>query len=175
MIWFILAMIFGIFMVWCIHDEGIGWFSAIAGGLFCGAVGWFLCFVLAGAIVSGIGKATDSITYVANPKESYDIVALQDNIYATCFRKADGYLKITYLYTNTDEAGEENYKNETIEGESAQFYLKDDVVPHVDVYKPVFINKAINFIFGSPIFYSNKYNIYVPEDTIKMEYNVDLK
>lgn len=175
MIWFILAMIFGIFMVWCIHDEGIGWFTAIAGGLFCEAVGWFLCFVLAGAIVSGIGKATDSITYVANPKESHDIVALQDNIYATCFRNADGYLKITYLYTDMDEAGEENYKNETIEGESAQFYLKDDVIPHVDAYKPVFINKTINFIFGSPIFYSNKYNIYVPEDTIKMEYNIDLK
>ena len=100
---------------------------------------------------------------------------MQDNVYATCFRNADGYLKITYLYTDTDEAGEENYKNETIEGESAQFYLKDDVVPHVDAYKPVFINKTINFIFGSPIFYINKYNIYVPEDTIKMEYNIDLK
>lgn len=59
-------------------------------------------------------------------------------IYATCFRNADGYLKITYLYTDTDEAGEENYKNETIKGESAQIYLKDDVVPHVDAYKPVF-------------------------------------
>lgn len=175
MIWFILAIIFGILVIYIIHDEGIGWFTSIAGGLFCGAVGWFLCFVLTGAIASGIGNVTNSIKYVANPKESHDIVALQDNIYATCFRNADGYLKITYLYTDMDEAGEESYKNETIEGESAQFYLKDDVVPHVDAYKPVFINKAINFIFGSPIFYSNKYNIYVPEDTIKMDYNVDLK
>lgn len=175
MIWFILAMIFGIFMVWCIRNEGIGWFTAIAGGLFCGAVGWFLVFVLTGAAISGISKATNSVKYVPDPAESHDIVALQDNIYATCFRNADGYLKITYLYTDMDEAGEESYKNETIEGESAQFYLKDDVVPHVDACKPVFINKTINFIFGSPIFYSNKYNIYVPEDTIKMEYNIDLK
>lgn len=171
MIWFILAIIFGIFVIYVIHDEGIGWFISITGGLFCGAVGWFLCFILAGAIVSGIGNATNSIKYVANPKESHDIVALQDNIYAACFRNSDGYLKITYLYTDMDES----YKNETIEGESAQFYLKDDVVPHVDAYKPIFINQTVNLIFGSPIFYSNKYNIYVPEDTIKMDYNVDLK
>lgn len=175
MIWFILAIIFGILMGYVIHDEGMGWFTTITGGLFCGAVGWFLCFILAGAIASGICNATNSIKYVANPKESHDIVALQDNIYATYFRNADGNLKITYLYTDIDEAGEESYKNETIEGESAQIYLKNDVVPHVDAYKPVFINETINFIFGSPIFYSNRYNIYVPEDTIKMDYNVDLK
>ena len=56
MIWFILAMIFGIFLIWYIHNEGIGWFTAIAGGLFCGLVGWFLCFILASAIVSGVAK-----------------------------------------------------------------------------------------------------------------------
>ena len=63
---------------------------------------------------------------------------------------------MTYLYKNVDETGEENYKNETIEGSSAQIYLKDDVVPHVDAYKPIFINQTVNFIFGSPIFYSDK-------------------
>lgn len=68
MIWFILAIIFGILVIYIIHDEGIGWFTSIAGGLFCGAVGWFLCFVLAGAIASGIGNVTNSIKYVANPK-----------------------------------------------------------------------------------------------------------
>lgn len=175
MIWFILAVIFGIFMGWVIHDEGIGWFTTIAGGLFCGIVGWFLCFILAGAAVSGIGKATDSVKYIPDPVESHDLVALQDNIYTTCFRNADGYLKITYLYKDVDETGEENYKNETIDGKAAQIYLKDDVIPHVDAYKPIFINQTVNLIFGSPIFYSDKYNIYVPEDTIKMDYNVDLK
>lgn len=175
MIYIVLASIFGIFMGRAIRNEELGWGNTIIGGLFCGVVGWFLSFILAGAIVSGIGKATDSITYVANPKKSHDIVALQDNVYATCFRNADGNLKITYLYKDMDETGEENYKNETIDGETAQIYLKDNVTPHVDAYKPVFINKTINFIFGSPIFYSYKYNIYVPEDTIKMDYNVDLK
>lgn len=175
MIYIVLASIFGLSMGRAIRNEELGWGSTIIGGLFCGVVGWFLSFILAGAIVSGIGKATDSITYVANPKESHDIVALQDNVYATCFRNADGNLKITYLYKDMDETGEENYKNETINGETAQIYLKDDVTPHVDAYKPVFINKTINFIFGSPTFYSYKYNIYVPEDTIKMDYNVDLK
>lgn len=175
MIWIVLACIFGVFMGKVIRDEGLGWGSTIIGGIFCGFVAWFLTFVLAGAIVSRIGKATDSITYIANPKESHDIVALQDNIYATCFRNADGYLKITYLYKDMDETGEENYKNETIDGRAAQIYLKDDVVPHVDAYKPIFINQTINLIFGSPIFYSDKYNIYVPEDTIKMDYNVDLR
>lgn len=175
MIWIVLACIFGVFMGKVIHDEDLGWGSAIIGGAFCGFVGWFLAFAFTGAAISGISKATNSVKYVPDQAESHNIVALQDNIYATCFRNADGYLKITYLYKNMDETGEENYKNETIEGSSAQIYLKDDVVPHVDAYKPIFINQTVNFIFGSPIFYSDKYHIYVPEDTIKMDYNVDLK
>lgn len=175
MIWIVLACIFGIFMGKVIHDEGLGWCSTICGGIFCAAVGGFLAFILTGAAISGISKATNSVKYIPDPVESHDLVALQDNIYTTCFRNADGYLKITYLYKNVDETGEENYKNETIEGSSAQIYLKDDVIPHIDAYKPIFINKTVNLIFGSPIFYSDKYNIYVPEGTIKMDYNVDLK
>lgn len=158
-----------------IRNEGLGWGSTIIGGIFCAAVGWVLAFVLTGAAISGISKATNSVKYIPDPVESHDIVALQDNIYATCFRNADGYLKITYLYKNVDETGEENYKNKTIEGSSTQIYFRDDVVSHVDAYKPIFINQTVNFIFGSPIFYSDKYNIYVPEDTIKMDYNIDLK
>lgn len=175
MIWIVLACIFGIFMGRAIRNEGLGWGSTIIGGTFCAVVGWFLAFVLTGAAISGISKATNSVKYIPAPTESHDLVALQDNIYTTCFRNADGYLKITYLYKDMDETGEENYKNETIDGETAQIYLKDDVTPHVDAYKPIFINQTVNFIFGSPIFYNYKYNIYVPEDTIKMDYNVDLK
>lgn len=175
MIWIVLACIFGVFMGKAIRDEGLGWSSAIIGGAFCGFVGWFLAFVLTGAAISGISKATNSVKYIPDSAESYDLVALQDNIYTICFRNADGYLKITYFYKDVDETGEKNYKNETIDGRAAQIYLKDDVVPHVDTYKPIFINQTVNFIFGSPIFYSDKYNIYVPEDTIKMDYNVDLK
>ena len=175
MIWIVLACIFGIFIGKAIHDEGLGWFSTIAGGIFCAAVGWFLAFILTGAAISGISKATNSVKYIPDPVESHELVALQDNIYTTCFRNADGYLKITYLYKNVDETGEENYKNETIDGRYAQIYLKDDVIPHVDAYKPIFINQTVNLIFGSPIFYNDKYNIYVPEGTIKMDYNVDLK
>ena len=132
MIWIVLACIFGVFMGKVIRDEGLGWGSAIVGGTFCAVVGWFLAFVLTGAAISGISKATNSVKSVPDPAESHDIVALQDNIYATCFRNADGYLKITYLYKNMDETGEENYKNESIEGSSAQIYLKDDVVAQVD-------------------------------------------
>lgn len=175
MIWIVLACIFGVFMGKAIRDEGLGWGSAIVGGTFCAVVGWFLAFVLTGAAISGISKATNSVKYIPDKVESHDLVALQDNIYTTCFRNADGYLKITYLYKNVDETGEENYKNETIDGRTAQIYLRDDVTPHVDAYKPIFINQTVNLIFGSPIFYSDKYNIYVPEDTIKMDYNIDLK
>lgn len=133
MIWIVLACIFGVFIGKAIHDEGLGWGSAIVGG---GFVGWFLAFVLTGAAISGISKATNSVKYIPDSAESHDLVALQDNIYTTCFRNAD----ITYLYKNVDETGEENYKNETIDGRTAQIYLKDDVVPHVDAYKPIFIN-----------------------------------
>lgn len=81
-----------------IYGQGyLGWGSAIIGGVFCGFVAWFLAFVLTGAAISGISKATNSVKYIPDPIESHDIVALQDNIYATCFRNADGYLKITYL------------------------------------------------------------------------------
>ena len=175
MIWIVLACIFGIFMGKVIHDEGLGWCSTICGGIFCTAVGWFLAFILTGAAISGISKATNSVKYIPDSVESHELAALQDNIYTTCFRNADGYLKITYLYKNVDETGEENYKNETIDGRYAQIYLKDDIIPHVDAYKPIFINRTVNLIFGSPIFYNDKYNIYVPEGTIKMDYNVDLK
>lgn len=91
-----------------IRDEGLGWGSTIIGGIFCAFVAWFLAFVLTGAAISGISKATKSVKYIPDPAESHDL----DNIYTTCFRNADGYLKITYLYKNVDETGEENYKNE---------------------------------------------------------------
>lgn len=90
-----------------IHDEGLG---------------WFLAFIFTGAAISGISKVTNSVKYIPDPVESHNLVTLQDT---TCFRNADGYLKITYLYKNVDETGEENYKNETIDGRYAQIYLKD--------------------------------------------------
>lgn len=96
MIWIVLACIFGVFMGKVIRDEGLGWGSAIIGGAFCGFVGWFLAFVLTGAAISGISKATNSVKYVPDPAESHDIVALQDNIYATCFRKC-GWLFKNYI------------------------------------------------------------------------------
>lgn len=145
MIWIVLACIFGVFMGKVIRDEGLGWGSAIVGGAFCGFVGWFLAFVLTGAAISGISKATNSVKYIPDPAESHNLVALQDNIYTTCFRNADGYLKMTYLYKNVDETGEENYKNETIEGSSAQIYLKDDVTPHVDDVLNEEINSWIDY------------------------------
>lgn len=175
MIWFILAIIFGILMVWCIHDEGVGWFTSIAGGLFCGFVGWFLCFILAGAAVSGIGKATNSIKYVEDTDESHTIAAVQDNTYAHGFRNADGRLKITYLYKNVDEDGKENFRNETVDGEDTQIYLDDNVIPHVVAYSPIFVNNIVNTIFGPPIFYNHRYDLYVPTGSLKMEYNIDLQ
>lgn len=87
-----------------IYGQGLGWDSTIIGGTFCAVVGWFLAFVLTGAAISGISKATDSVKYIPDPTESHNLVALH----------ADGYLKMTYLYKNVDETGEENYKNETI-------------------------------------------------------------
>lgn len=163
-------------MGWVIHDEGIGWFTTIAGGLFCGIVGWFLCFILAGAAVSGIGKATNSIKYVEDAEESHTIAAIQDNTYAHGFRNADGMLKITYLYKNVDEDGKENFKNETVNGGDTQIYLDDNVIPHVvAAYSPVFVNNIVNTIFGSPIFYNHRYDLYVPTGTLKMEYNIDLQ
>ena len=168
MIWIVLACIFGVFIGKVIRDAGVAQLQEVL--LVDLQHGFWLLYLLEPQSAVYLKQQIQS-----DPVESHDIVALQDNIYATCFRNADGYLKITYLYKNVDETGEENYKNETIEGSSAQIYLKDDVIPHVDAYKPIFINKTVNFIFGSPIFYSDKYNIYVPEDTIKMDYNVDLK
>lgn len=76
MIWIVLACIFGVFMGKAIRDEGLGWGSAIVGGTFCAVVGWFLAFVLTGAAISGISKATNSVKYIPDTVESHDLVAL---------------------------------------------------------------------------------------------------
>lgn len=76
MIWIVLACIFGVFMGKVIRDEGLGWGNTIIGGIFCAFVAWFLAFVLTGAAISGISKATNSVKYIPDPAESHDIVAL---------------------------------------------------------------------------------------------------
>ena len=38
MIWIVFACVFGVFMGKVIRDEGLGWGSAIVGGVFCGFV-----------------------------------------------------------------------------------------------------------------------------------------
>lgn len=173
MLYIVLAIIFGVFMGWVLWEEG--WAAGIFGGLFSAVVSWFIMFIFMGVLVSGIGAATDSIKYVEDENESHAIAAVQDNTYAHGFRNADGNLKITYLYKNVDENGKENYKNETVDGEDTQIYLDDNVLPHVVAYSPVFVNEVVNTIFGPPIFYDYRYDLYVPEGTLKMEYSIDLK
>ena len=173
MLYIVLAIIFGTFMGWVLWDEG--WAAGIFGGIFSAVVSWFLMFIIMGGVISGIGAATNSIKYIEDTDESHTIAAVQDNTYAHGFRNADGRLKITYLYKNIDEDGKENFKNETVDGEDTQIYIDDNVIPHVVAYSPVFVNKVINTIFGPPIFYDYRYDLYVPEGTLKMEYNIDLK
>lgn len=77
-----------------IRDEGLGWGSTIIGGIFCGFVAWFLTFVLTGAAISGISKATNSVKYISDPAESHDIVALQDNMFQKCGWLFKNYISI---------------------------------------------------------------------------------
>lgn len=173
MLYIVLAIIFGTFMGWVLWEEG--WAAGIFGGIFSAFVSWFIMFILMGAVISGIGTVTHSIKYVEDVDESHTIAAVQDNTYAHGFRNADGNLKITYLYKDVDENGKENFKNETVDGEDTQIYIDDKVLPHVIAYSPVFVNKIVNTIFGPPIFYDYRYDLYVPEGTLKMEYNIDLQ
>ena len=101
-----------------------------------------------------LNPSSATVAFILNEKEELLVVRRKNE-------PAKGTLDLPGGFVDMDETGEENYKNETIEGSSAQIYLKDDVVPHVDAYRPIFINQTVNFIFGSPIFYSDKYNIYV--------------
>lgn len=173
MLYIVLAIIFGTFMGWALWEEG--WAAGIFGGIFSALVSWFIMFIFMGAVTSGIGTVTHSIKYVEDVDESHTIAAVQDNTYAHGFRNADGRLKITYLYKDVDENGKENFRNETVDGENTQIYIDDKVLPHVIAYSPVFVNKVVNTIFGPPIFYSYRYDLYVPEGTLKMEYNIDLQ
>jgi len=127
-------------------------------------IGFLVAYVL-----SGIVGANAQSEYIF--KDRYKLYALKDNVgvqgnFFLGSGRIDSDLKYYYL---TDF--EDGKKIDSLDVD--EVILKQDDNPHIEVYEAQYKNEFIRFNFIN--FSSDKYKIYIPEGSIKYDFNVDLQ
>lgn len=129
-----------------------------------------LLTLIFGIAAIGIATANSEVRYEVT--SSKDIIALQDNDSVNGnFFLGTGSVndKMKYVYMVKDNEG---YRMETLNANEVTIVYSDE--KKVEIQEARFANKNIGLWFGVPMS-DVKYKIYVPEGTIKNEYNIDLQ
>lgn len=118
-----------------------------------------------------LNDATDSYEYVES--HEFDIYAFEDNVsYVVSRYSANESLR--YYFVRQLEGG---YKTGYVGADKSYIY-ETDGQPKIVVYNktPKKFTKLYNFVSKSVggLIPENKYRIYIPKDSIKKDFNVDL-
>lgn len=97
----------------------------------------------------------------ADIKDSYILTTIQDDEYIYTDTNSEGRLCYNYFY-HDDET--DSILSDTIESQHTQIYIiSSPELPRLLCYKPTYKNKVIKFLFKTPWWAYNHYEIYVPE------------
>lgn len=166
---FIIGLVFWGFYIFA--EDWLSWGEKIAMGFFTLIVTVAICVIMCfGAL--GIASLFANSHY--EKTNEIQIIALQDNGKVSgSFFLGSGSIdgKMQYTYMTKDNNNEMEMKQIDIDHASLIY----SNTPKVEEYEKFFDKKIIKFFFGDQTFYSTKYKIYIPERTIKENYNVDLK
>lgn len=115
------------------------------------------------------------LPYTYTQSHSFEIYALKDNssINGSFFLgtgSVDG--NQVYSFIKEEDGGK---KVSSISVDSAIIYEGEDGSPRIDVYDPHIKNKIVRKLFGDMTFGDSKYKIYIPDNSMINEYNVDLE
>ncbi|WP_211747924.1 hypothetical protein [Paenibacillus sp. Marseille-Q4541] len=128
--------------------------------------------VVINLVVLSITSTLVSSSYVKVTQS--ELVALQDsNSNSRNFFLGTGGTKGSINYTYITKENDEMKMN-SLNVEVASLIYSPD--PRIEKYEKYFDNKVIRFIFGDqPLYTDTTYKLYIPEGTIKENYNVDLQ
>lgn len=165
--WIVLTLVLVCWGCWMYrqrYEYHMGVFFSLATLLFAIII-WLSLSVITCAIVT----STADLDYVKVDEDK--IISLQDNniLNKTFFVGINNGMKYVYM---TEENGEMSMKERGIERVNL---IYSNESPKVEKYNPKFSKKIIRLLFGEINLSTSTYKIYIPEGTVKQEYNVDLQ
>lgn len=146
----------------------------VDGGLI-GALCGMFCGIVLGAILTislGIFIEIADIDTVPVVVETYEVQALKDNysVEGYLLRRVDEDIEYTFLY---NESGK-GLTTKTIDADCSYIKaLNGNEAPRVELIEYHYKNKMLDFLMVGWI--ATEYYIYLPEDSIVNEYEVDLE
>lgn len=168
MIWFILVIIFSIWFIKFLHDDG----CSFVGGFFFWLSMTFLVFLLSVAMIGFCSSVAVIFPQTCEKSNTEHIIALNDS---TGVNGRSGFLGSGYVedelyyYYMTDT--KEGFQAKKIKAEDT--YVRYSDKPIVETYTATnFKNKLLWFI-ALPI--KSFHIVYIPEGSIIENYRIDLK
>ena len=138
-------------------------------------LGYIVAGVVATAIVSMIVMLTISSIYCETRDPKYKIIkhenlyALEDSPQSTYLFRRSTEKDETLFYVIEDEYG---FKIKSVSAEHAHIQYTEDN-PRLKIYRGEFSNPYLKYVLFNG--YKDHYIFYVPYDSIKSDYNIDLK
>ena len=168
MIYYLIIFGTAVFIAWKMYEP-------ILGSVWECLLGFFLGAIL-GIVVSLFVVWTASATLPSSPvlDSSAQIKALNDaSTVRVSFFLGSGTAngEIEYRFMVEDGAG---VRMKTVSAEDAVVYDTTDT-PHLETYVYRLDSAAARFFFGEELLISDEYRIYVPADTVKYDFNIDLE
>ena len=130
--------------------------------------------VFAGLSLGSLGLATLFADSSYKKTNDVVIISIQDSsIISGKFFLGSGSINgaMIYTYMSKNENGEMAMNQLNVSDATLVYSL----TPKAEEYEKFFDSKVVKFLFGKQPFYSSKYKLYIPEGTIKENYNVDLQ
>lgn len=167
MVWITVGIVVSIMYTISQKENMFGFVVNVGKGFLAGLA----CYIFFGGI---IGMAIPSSAYV---ESSNPIYGIEDkfNTSGSFFLGCGGFgEQLKYYYIEETDKG-----LKTTSGGGEDFYLKiieDDSEPRIENYEYAFKNRSWNLV--AHIGFNDYYGysvLFVPKDTIKVDYNIDLK
>lgn len=168
MIWFILVVIFSIWFIKILHDDG----CSFVGGFFFWLSMTFLVFLLSVAMIGFCSSVAVIFPQTCEKSSTEHIIALNDStgVNGRAGFLGSGYVEDElYYYYMTDT--KEGFQAKKIKAEDTYVRYSDESI--IETYTATNFKNKLLWLIALPI---NSYHIvYIPEGSIIENYRIDLE
>ena len=168
MIWFILVVIFSIWFIKFLHDDGCGF----VGGFFFWLFATFVAFILSIAMIGLCSSVAVIFPQTCEKSSTEHIIALNDStgVNGRAGFLGSGYVEDElYYYYMTDT--KEGFQAKKIKAEDTYVRYSDE--PIVETYTATNFKNKLPWLIALPI--KSFYIVYIPEGSIIENYRIDLE
>lgn len=168
MIWFILVVIFSIWFIKFLHDDGCGF----VGGFFFWLSMTFLVFLLSVAMIGFCSSVAVIFPQTCEKTNTEHIIALNDStgVNGRAGFLGSGYVEDElYYYYMTDT--KEGFQAKKIKAEDTYVRYSDEAI--VETYTATNFKNKLLWLIALPI--KSFHIVYIPEGSIIENYQIDLE